>query len=45
VPQQNDLVDDINKRIATYKDGVDEYNALSKSLDSQEITDTETTAQ
>lgn len=45
VPQQNRLVDDINRRIAVYRQGVDEYNALSKSLDSQEITDTETTAQ
>jgi len=45
VPKQNQLVDDINSRIATYRTGVDEYNALSKSLDSQEITDTETTAQ
>jgi hypothetical protein len=45
VPRQNSLVDDINKRIATYQAGVDEYNALSKSLDSQQITDTETSAQ
>jgi hypothetical protein len=45
VPRQNFLVDDINKRIASYRQGVDEYNALSKSLDSQQITDTETTAQ
>jgi len=45
VPQQNQLVDDINDRIARYRTGVDEYNALSKSLDSQEITDTEAPAQ
>ena len=38
VPQQNSLVDTINKRIALYQQGVDEYNALSKSLDSQQIT-------
>ncbi|HSX01697.1 MAG TPA: hypothetical protein VLI05_00095 [Candidatus Saccharimonadia bacterium] len=41
VPRQNSLVDDINNRIEAYRTGVDEYNALSKSLDSQEITDTE----
>jgi hypothetical protein len=45
VPQQNRLVDDINRRITVYRQGVDEYNALSKSLDSQQITDTETAAQ
>jgi hypothetical protein len=45
VPQQNALVDDINRRIETYRQGVDEYNALSKSLDSRQITDTETVAQ
>lgn len=45
VPSQNKLVDDINRRINTYHDGVEEYNALSKSLDSQEITDTEAAAQ
>jgi hypothetical protein len=45
VPQQNKLVDDINSRIASYQVKVDEYNALSKSLDSQAITDTETLAQ
>jgi hypothetical protein len=45
VPRQNNLVDDINHRIETYRQGVDEYNALSKSLDSREITDTETSAQ
>ncbi len=45
VPKQNQLVDDINSRIATYQKGADEYNALSKSLDSQEITDTEAPAQ
>ncbi len=38
VPQQNQLVDTINKRIAMYQQAVDEYNALSKSLDSQQIT-------
>ena len=38
VPQQNQLVDTINNRIAIYQQGVDEYNALSKSLDSQQIT-------
>ncbi len=45
VPRQNQLVDDINSRITKYQTGVDEYNALSKSLDSQEITDTEAPAQ
>ena len=45
VPQQNRMVDQINTEIASYRQGVDEYNALSKSLDSQEITDTETSAQ
>jgi len=45
VPRQNNLVDDINGRIVVYQQGVDEYNALSKSLDSQAITDTETSAQ
>jgi hypothetical protein len=39
------LVDDINHRIEAYRQGVDEYNELSKSLDSREITDTETSAQ
>jgi hypothetical protein len=38
VPQQNQLVDTINTRIRIYQQGVDEYNALSKSLDSQQIT-------
>ena len=38
VPQQNQLVDTINNRIRIYQQGVDEYNALSKSLDSQQIT-------
>ncbi|MEO7617393.1 MAG: hypothetical protein ABIS59_00975 [Candidatus Saccharibacteria bacterium] len=38
VPQQNQLVDTINTRIRAYQQGVDEYNALSKSLDSQQIT-------
>ncbi|HEY6736342.1 MAG TPA: hypothetical protein VI322_01350 [Candidatus Saccharimonadia bacterium] len=45
VPGQNKLVDDINARIDQYQAAVVEYNALSKSLDSQEITDTETAAQ
>jgi hypothetical protein len=45
VPKQNRMVDDINQRIASYRAGVDEYNALSASLDSQQITDTEPTAQ
>lgn len=45
VPRQNQLVDDINKRIEIYRQGVEEYNALSKSLDSQQITDTEAPAQ
>jgi hypothetical protein len=45
VPRQNNLVDTINKQIETYRTGVDEYNGLSKSLDSQQITDTETSAQ
>jgi hypothetical protein len=38
VPQQNQLVDTINKRIGLYQQAVEEYNALSKSLDSQQIT-------
>ena len=41
VPTQNRLVDTINSRIAAYQRGVDEYNSLSRSLDSQQITDTE----
>lgn len=41
VPRQNQLVDDINRRIDVYQKGVAEYNALSKTLDSQQITDTE----
>ncbi len=45
VPRQNSLVDTINSRIEQYRQGVDEYNALSKSLDSQEITDTEASVQ
>lgn len=45
VPKQNKLVDDINSRINKYRDGVDEFNELSKSLDSSEITDTEAPAQ
>jgi hypothetical protein len=44
VSAQNGLVDDINRRIASYQTAVEEYNALSKSLDSQLITDTETPA-
>jgi hypothetical protein len=45
VPTQNRLVDDINSQIASYQEAVDEYNALSTSLDSQTITDTEAPAQ
>ncbi len=45
VPRQNQLVDDINGRIERYRQGVDEYNALSRSLDSQEITETEPSVQ
>jgi hypothetical protein len=45
VPEQNRLVDAINKQIEAYRVGVEEYNELSKSLDSQQITDTETAAQ
>lgn len=45
VPRQNSLVDDINARIVHYQQAVADYNALSKSLDSQAITDTETSAQ
>ena len=41
VPRQNQLVDSINTRIDIYQKGVDEYNALSRTLDSQQITDTE----
>jgi hypothetical protein len=41
VPRQNALVDNINNRIDTYSTGVAEYNALSRSLDSRMITDTE----
>lgn len=41
VPKQNQLVDDINTRIDAYQKGVDAYNALSRILDSQQITDTE----
>ncbi len=44
VPQQNKLVDQINTNIGSYQVAVDEYNALSKSLDSQTITDTESPA-
>lgn len=44
VSKQNALVDDINSRINRYRVGVDEYNALSASLDSQQITDTEALA-
>lgn len=43
VPRQNALVDDINSRIDTYSNGVAEYNALSGSLNSRQITDTEAT--
>jgi hypothetical protein len=45
VPRQNRLVDEINTRIDRYQVGVDEYNALSRSLDSQQITDTEASVQ
>jgi hypothetical protein len=45
VPKQNQLVDDINLRIDTYQKGVTEYNALSRTLDSQQITDTESGVQ
>jgi hypothetical protein len=45
VPKQNRLVDEINERIAAYRKGVDEYNELSKSLDSRQITDTEPAAE
>jgi hypothetical protein len=45
VPRQNRLVDQINTQITAYQAGVDEYNALSVSLDSQAITDTESPAQ
>lgn len=45
VPRQNRLVDSINVKIDEYRRGVEEYNALSKSLDSSEITDTESAAQ
>lgn len=41
VPRQNRLVDSINQKIDSYQTGVDEYNALSRILDSQQITDTE----
>ncbi len=44
VPTQNRLVDEINASIGRYQVAVDEYNALSKSLDSQTITDTESLA-
>jgi hypothetical protein len=45
VPRQNRMVDDINQRIGAYRVGVEEFNALSASLDSQQITDTETIAE
>jgi hypothetical protein len=45
VPRQNSMVDDINSRIGRYQTAVDEYNALSKSLDSQQITETESGVQ
>ncbi len=41
VSRQNQLVDNINSRIDAYQTGVTEYNALSRTLDSQQITDTE----
>ncbi len=41
VPTQNKLVDQINVLIAEYTKGVDEYNSLSKSLNSQQIPQTE----
>ena len=44
VPLQNKLVDEINASIGRYQVAVDEYNALSKSLDSQTITETESPA-
>lgn len=34
IPRQNRLVDEINRRIADYRQGVEEYNALSTHLDS-----------
>jgi hypothetical protein len=45
VPQQNRLVETINAQIEAYRVGVAEYNQLSKSLDSQAITDTEPAAE
>jgi hypothetical protein len=39
------MVESINRQIEAYRTGVAEYNELSKSLDSQAITDTETSAQ
>ena len=45
VPRQNRLVESINRQIEAYRAAVDEYNQLSKSLDSQAITDTEPAAQ
>jgi hypothetical protein len=45
VPRQNSLVDKINSQIVSYQQAVETYNALSKSLDSQAITDIETSAQ
>jgi hypothetical protein len=41
VPAQNGLVDRINGLVAAYSKAVDEYNSLSKSLNSQQITQTE----
>jgi hypothetical protein len=41
VPTQNNLVNKINGLVAIYSKSVDEYNALSKSLNSQQITSTE----
>lgn len=34
IPRQNALVEDINRRIGHYRRGVEEYNSLSKELDS-----------
>jgi hypothetical protein len=41
VPRQNQLVDQINSMIRLYDVAVDEYNALSRGLDSHSITATE----
>lgn len=37
IPRQNSLVDQVNALIKDYQTGVDEYNALSKSLDSTQL--------